>query len=221
MKRHFDCLLVATLMLLGAALAPSTRAAADTIQQDIVMDMDRLGDGTLTITFRLSASQWTIWKQQYGDRPDVLWRDLQQQFSALALGEFSLEKNEVERIVTAKIKVRGGTKLRSDGAQEIDIPKDMKKISASDGEWIFTSINQEAVGAPILTTTTHVRLPKEAMNVRLNQPGTAFQALVYEIPGTSSGRAMLVAGITMVVLGLGLGVAGFLPGKSRATGAAA
>jgi hypothetical protein len=170
----------------------------------------------MTITFRLSASQWTIWKQQYGDRPDVLWRDLKQQFAALALGSFSLEKNEVERTATAKIAVRGGTQLRSDGGQEIEIPKEMKKISDSGREWIFTSVSQEGYGAPILTTTIRVRLPAEAANIRFNQPGTAFQALVYDIPQKGGGGGMLYAGIGALVVGLVLGVVGFLPGKKAA-----
>jgi hypothetical protein len=210
------------LMAFAVALlstTPALRAASDTVQQDIVMEIDRLGDGAITLTFRLSASQWTIWKQQYGDRPDVLWRDLRQQFATMSLGTFSLEKNDLERSATAKLTMRGGTKLRRDGSQEIEIPKEMNKVSDNGGEWIFNSVIQEGYGSPILTQTIRLRLPAEAVNVRLNQPGTAFQSLVYEIPPVGQGKGMLFGGIGALVVGMVLGVVAFIPGKGGAAAA--
>jgi hypothetical protein len=194
---------------------------ADTLQIETAMVIDSLGDGEVTITFRLSASQWTVWKQQYGDRPDVLWRDLRHQFASMEIADFNLAKNDIERSATAKFAVRGGTRLRSDGSQEIELPKDMRKISESGREWIFNSVAQENPYAPILNQTIRVTLPAEAVGVRLNQPGTSFQALVYEIPQPGGGGgALLYGGVAALVAGLALGVAGFLPGKKPLTASA-
>lgn len=214
LQRFFRGVLLAA----GLVLLIAGTRAADTLQTDTSIIVDRLGDGQLTMTFHLSASQWTVWKQQYGDRPDVLWRDLKQQFANMALVDFDLKKNDIERSATAQISLRGGTRLRSDGAREIEVPKDMKKISDNGREWIFNAVSQENQYAPILNQTIRLTLPPEATNVRLNQPGTAFQTLVYEIPETGSGgKMMLVGGIGALVIGLALGVAGFLTGKTAAT----
>jgi hypothetical protein len=213
----FQRIFLRSILAAGFGLAAPGARGADTLQTETSIVVDKLGDGQLTVTFHLSASQWTIWKQQYGDRPDVLWRDLKQQFANMALGDFDLKKNDIERTATARISLRGGTRLRSDGAREIEVPKDMKKISDSGREWIFNAVSQENQYAPILNQTIRVTLPAEATNVRLNQPGTAFQALVYEIPEAGgSGRMLLVGGTGALIIGLGLGVAGFLPEKNSA-----
>lgn len=204
-------------LLVGLCAAAATHAASDTLQTENVITMDRFGDGTMTVTFRLSASQWTVWKQQYGDRPDVLRRDLLQRWARYELGEFKFDKNDVERTATATIAMRGGTQLRGDASHEIPLSKEMKRISNTDREWIFNSVSQASPYDPIITETTRIALPVEALNVRLNQPGTAFQALAYDIPASGgSNKAMLYGGVGALVIGLGLGVAGFLPGKKAA-----
>ena len=211
------------LVLLAGLLSTSlTQAASDTVQTENVITLDRFGDGTMTVKFQLSASQWTVWKQQYGERPDVLRRDLWQRWARYELGEFKFDKNDVERAATATIVMRGGTQLRGDVSHEIPLPKEMKRISNTEREWIFTSVSQASPYDPILTETTRIVLPPEALNVRLNQPGTAFQALVYDIPASGgSSKAMLFGGIGVLVIGLGLGVVGILPGKTPVQAAAA
>jgi hypothetical protein len=200
----------------GFCLAVPGARAADTMQVDKSFVLDKHGDGQLTVTFQLSASQWTVWKQQYGDRPDVLWRDMKQQLANMELGDFDLKKDEIARTATMRISFRGGPRLRSDGGSEIGVPKDMKKISESGREWIFNAVSQANSYTPIVNQTIHVTLPAEARNARLNQPGTVFQALVYEIPAAGRGKGTVYVGIGALVIGLVLGVAGFLPGKSSA-----
>jgi hypothetical protein len=213
LQRFLFGLLVAA----GCCVAATAVRAADTRQVDTSIVVDKLGDGQLTVTFHLSASQWTGWKQQYGDRPDMLWRDMKQQFANMALGEFDLKKDDVGRSATVKISFRGGPGLRSDGAREIEVPKEMKKISQTGQDWIFNAVSQENSYSPIIDQTIRINLPPEARNAHLDQPGTAFQALVYEIPEASSrGKGLLFGGLGLLVIGLALGAAGFLKGRSPA-----
>lgn len=200
-------------LLVAAGCCGAGARAADTRQIDKSFVLDKHGDGQVTISYHLSASQWTLWRQQYGDRPDMLWRDLKQELANMALSDFDLKKDDVERSATVKISFRGGPRLRSDGASEIGVPKEMKKISDSGREWIFSAVSQENSYAPIINQTIRVTLPAEARNARLSQPSTAFQALVYEIPEPRRGNGLLYAGLGALAIGLVLGVAGFLPGK--------
>jgi len=198
-------------------MVASTRAA-ETIQYDRTFVLNQLGDGQVTDTVHFSAKEWTVWRQQYGDRPDILWRDKKQELASMALVDFDLKKNDIERSATMKISFRGGPRLRTDGASEIGVPKDMKKISDSGREWIFSAVSAGNSYEPmIINQTIRVTLPAEARNARIDQPGTSFQALVYEIPEVGRGKGTLFVGIIALVIGLVLGGAGFLPGKPPAT----
>jgi hypothetical protein len=173
----------------------STRAA-DTINMDSVVKVDRFGDGSMKITFHLSASQWAIWRQQYGDHPDVLWRDLKQMFAKYALDKFDLQKNDVDRTAVVNISARAFTHVRGDGTRGVEIPKDFRFVSNNAHEWIFSLTSQQSPYSPILTQTIRLVLPDEATNARIDQPGTGSEQLVYEMPENS--------GYTKIILGLGL-----------------
>jgi hypothetical protein len=111
--------------------------ATETINTDVVSNVDRFGDGSLKMTFHLSAIQWAKWKYQYGDHPDVLWRDIKQWFAKYALDKFDLQKNEIERTAVAEISAHAFTRVRSDGTRGIEIPKEFRFVSNNGREWIF------------------------------------------------------------------------------------
>jgi hypothetical protein len=213
--------LLGLLVALGVGGTVANTRAADTMQLEKSFVLDKRGDGQVTVSYRLSASQWTGWKQQYGDRPDMLWRDTKQQLANMALGDFDLKKDEIARTATVRVSFRGGPRLRSDGTSEIGIPKDMKKISESGREWIFNAVSQENSYAPIVNQTIHFTLPAEARNAHISQPGTAFQALVYEIPEKGGrGIGLLLGGLFALMFGAVLAAVSFLPGKTAASGGA-
>ena len=198
-------------MLFLAWLVPiGIGEATETINTDVVANLDPYGDGSMKMTFHLSASQWAIWKQQYGDHPDVLWRDLKQKFAKYALEKFDIQKNEVERTATADIEARAFTRVRGDGTRGIEIPKEFRLVSNSGREWVFDFTTQESPYSPILAQMSRVILPADATNAHIEQPGTGFQQLVYQMPDNSSGNILflwtgisaMAGGVILWILGL-------------------
>ena len=63
MKIRSALSILALILLMPIAVGSAT----ETINMDVVANVDRFGDGSMKITFHLSAMQWAIWKQQYGD----------------------------------------------------------------------------------------------------------------------------------------------------------
>jgi hypothetical protein len=200
-----------------AALGPvEVGLAADTIHTDVVANVDQYGDGSMKMTFHLSASQWANWKQEYGDHPDVLWRDLKQKFAKYALVKFDLQKDEIQRTATADIQARAFTHIRGDGTRGMEIPKEFRLISNSGREWVFDFTSQQSPYAPILAQTSRVILPAEAVNARIDEPGTGFQQLVYQIPDHSSGHIFLLwGGLLAMVCGIVLGTFGLLFSRTK------
>jgi len=155
MKIRSALSILALILLMPIAVSPAT----ETINMDVVANVDRFGDGSMKITFHLSAMQWAIWKQQYGDHPDVLWRDLKQTFAKYALDKFDLQKNDIERTAVVDISAHAFTHVRSDGKRGIEIPKEFRLVSNNGREWIFDFTNQQSPYSPILTQTNRIVLP--------------------------------------------------------------
>jgi hypothetical protein len=206
MMRH----IFITLLLASLAPAAIGVSSAETINTDVVASVDPYGDGSMKMTFHLSASQWANWKQQYGDHPDVLWRDLKQKFAKYALVKFDLQKDEVERTATADIEARAFTRVRGDGARGIEVPKEFRFISNNGREWVFDFTSQQSPYAPILAQMSRVILPAEATNAHLEEPGAGFQQIVYQMPDNSGGNFLLLGGalfamgggVVLVILGV-------------------
>jgi hypothetical protein len=200
-----------TILFLACLVPIGIGKATETINTDVVANLDPYGDGSMKMTFHLSASQWAFWKQQYGDHPDVLWRDLKQKFAKYALEKFDLQKNEVERTATADIEARAFTHVRGDGARGIEIPKEFRLVSNNGHEWVFDFTTQESPYSPILAQMSRVILPADATNAHIERPGTGFQQLVYQMPDNSAGNPLFLwAGISAIAGGVVLGILGLV-----------
>jgi hypothetical protein len=175
--------------------------ATDTINQDAVVRIDPYGDGSMKVIFHLSASRWAIWRQQYGDHPDVLWRDMKQKFAKAALDKFDLQRNDVDRTATANVEARALTTVRGDGTRGMEMLKDFRLVSNTPLEWVFESTSQQSSEAPILAQTFRIDLPPQATNARVDSPGTASQQLVYQMPDRYGNNALLLWGGILAIIG--------------------
>jgi len=201
-------------LFLAFVATNSVGLATDTVNQDAVIRVDPYGDGSMKVIFHLSASRWAIWRQQYGDHPDVLWRDMKQRFAKAALDKFDLQRNDIDRTATADIEARALTTVRGDGTRDIEMLKDFRLVSNTPLEWVFESTSQQSPEAPILAQTFRIVLPPQAINARIESPGTASQQLVYQMPDNYGNNALLLwGGILAMGGGILLGIFGFLSSK--------
>ncbi len=201
-------------LFLAFAATSSVGLATDTVNQDAIIRVDPYGDGSMKVIFHLSASRWAIWRQQYGDHPDVLWRDMKQRFAKAALDKFDLQRNDIDRTATADIEARALTTVRGDGTRDIEMLKDFRLVSNTPLEWVFESTSQQSPEAPILAQTFRIILPAQAINARIESPGTSSQQLVYQMPDNYGSNALLLwGGILAMGGGILLGILGFLSSK--------
>jgi hypothetical protein len=187
--------------------------ATDTVNQDAVIRVDPNGDGSMKVIFHLSASRWAAWRQEYGDHPDILWRNLKQRFAKAALDKFDLQRNDVDRTATADIEARALTRIRGDGSRGIEMQKEFRLVSNTPLEWVFEATSQASPESPILAQTIRVILPPQAFNARIDSPGTTDQQIVYQMPeGAASNAYLLWAGILAIGVGIALGIFGLAAG---------
>lgn len=212
MKRSIFGLVV---LFLASAATCSIGFATDTVNQDAIVHVDPYGDGSMKVIFHLSASRWATWRQEYGDHPDVLWRDLKEKFAKAALDKFDLQRNDVDRTATVDIEARALTTIRGNGSRGIDMLKDFRLVSNTPFEWVFEATSQASPDAPILAQTFRIILPPEATNAHVESPGTASQQLVYQMPESSGSNSLFLwGGILALGAGILLGILGIVTALS-------
>src|ERR1700675_3903718 len=206
-------ILGSVMVFLASVAAGGVGLATDTVNQDADIRIDPYGDGSIKIVFHLSASRWATWRQEYGDHPDVLWRDLKQKFAKAALDKFDLQRNDVDRTATADIDARALTSVRGDGNRGIEMLKDFRLVSNTSQEWIFEATSKASPEPAILAQPFRVFLPPQAFNAHLDSPATSAQQLVYQMPESSgSNMVLLWAGILAAGVGILLGIFGLILG---------
>ena len=128
----------AAILLGGVTFAPAqqTESVSRTINQ--IYQIDERGDADIEVTFQYSASQWAIWKEKYGERPDIVLRDMRYTMATSVLENFSLERDDVQRRATGKVKARALARYRNAGQFVIDVPKEMKLVTGENRDWIFS-----------------------------------------------------------------------------------
>ncbi|MEP6672944.1 MAG: hypothetical protein ABJF10_27520 [Chthoniobacter sp.] len=191
-----------------AALAgplPAQELPTRTIEQTYTFD-DR-GDAVVETSSQFSAAEWVEWKERFGDHPDLLLRDLRYQYASAVVDDYSLEKDDVHRHATAKIKARALARYRSNGDFAIDVTKDLKLVTGSGSDWFFTS--SAAMNGVLINQTLKAKLPAKATRVAFT-PGGDFNLLTYSIDVTPlRSKGSLIVGICLLLLGVGAAIASF------------
>lgn len=212
MKKAFAALVIGG-VLNGLALAPAS--ATEHINMDVIESIQPDGDGSITVNFNLSARQWLIWREQYGDHPDVLWRDMKQLFARYVLDKIDLKKDDMQRSATVTLQGRAFTQIRSDTSRAVEVPKDFHLVSNSGREWAFSFVSQASMGAPILNQSNHIVLPPNATNAHYESAGSGG-FVVYDLPQDGAeNRTFLIAGLSLTLLGLALTVPGVMMARRK------
>jgi hypothetical protein len=188
-------------LLIGAAGSLLGQEASRTVERSY--QFDARGDATIQFSFQLGAAPWAKWKEQYGDHPDILLRNVKYQLAAAVIEDFGLDKDDINRKAVAKFKARALARYLGDGQFQIDVPKNMKLVTGSGQEWVFTDSMLEDGG--IVNITDRAKLPPNARDAHLTN-GTDFDELVYTLDvSPAKPKALLYLGIVCLVAAAGLG----------------
>lgn len=212
-RLHFLALLAA----LCASLSPAPAQDAESVSRTAnwVYNIDEHGDAAIEVSFQHSASQWANWKEEYGNRPDIVLRDLRYSMATAVLDNFSMERDDVQRKALNKVRAKAFARYRNAGEFVIDVAKEMKLVTGANSDWIFSMTN--GINGEIVSQTLHLKLPAGAKNVHYG-PGGDFDNLSYTLdvaPEVTldvtptrpkgwlyAGIGMLSAGVILLVVSL-------------------
>jgi hypothetical protein len=183
-------------------VSPALRSQQETpvIQQDIEIVVDRLGNADLSARFTLPAAQWQMWKQTYGGNESLLKRDFQHQYSAVVLKDFRLERDDMNRTATLRMKGEANAEYRGNGQWEVELEKGLRGTKVSDAEWHFTRTSTES-GA-VLQQNFVLKLPEGARGTAEATSELGVPVLKYELKPQARSPLLLVLGGVLALLGL-------------------
>lgn len=212
MKPAFSVSLM-IVMLCATAVGAQAQEATRTVEQ--TYQFDERGDAKIAFNFKLGKKAWEQWKAAYGEHPDMLLRMTKHDMAAAVIEDFALEKDDVHRQAVSRFSARALAQYAGNGQFEIQVPKDMKLVTGSGLEWVFT--NSALEGDGIINVTYRAKLPTKAQNVHMVN-GNDFNRLVYSLEVTPSrSKALLVLGLLCLLGAAVLGALSFRVGDTRVT----
>ncbi len=208
----------AFLAVLAFALPASAQVApqVDVMPVDISIELDELGDAAISFEMKMSAKGWAAWKQQYGDNPSLLRRDMGQFVSQYVVDDFDLEQDEMDRTMKMSVAARGVARHRGDGRYEFELEPEMGDGEPDDAARVFRYNYTQSEGpTAVMLMNLKVALPDgaEAATQRTDSAGRPVLAYAVDVD-TGGGRTMLlIGGIVLTVVGLGILPAAFMGSK--------
>lgn len=204
------------LVAAAALLAASSAAPAQTEQPftpetmnfDMTMALDPVGNIDGKVKFSLTARQFGMWFARYGQNQSLLRRDLSRTLSQYETSDWDVQIRQMDREVTIGFRARGATRYLGDGRFEVRSPKNWKSAGITGQTVNYNYV--EAAGPQTLMYAVHVVAPPGATGIAESTADTGEQAITYTLPVAGSGKGwMPVVGAAALLLGLGVVATGF------------
>jgi hypothetical protein len=179
-------------ILLFAVFFGTRSVKAEAATQEMRVDLDSVGDGTVELKEHYTAQAWLRWKASTGDHPDLVVRNKKREFAAWEFYDFSFSKDEVSRIAESKMKVRALAQISKDGSYTLDkLPSGLHLVTGKGSEWVFSGTSEADEGEQ----TVQVNLPPGAFQAHIVNPDSSQTELVYSVarPASTSSTLLYLA----------------------------
>ena len=119
--------LLATLLLLVCGLASlGASGPVQTLNIDETMKVSEIGDCDIAINFTLTAAQYAMWNQKYGQNPSLLRRDFGKLVSQYDTHDWKVDAKAMERQVAISLRAYGVVTHNGGGNYQFEVPKNWR-----------------------------------------------------------------------------------------------
>jgi len=203
MKISSILLLAVLLAAAGGLLAQDTQS----LNVGILMKVDPLGDGTMTMTFTLSAIQFKSWQAKYGEDQGLLRRDMMNNYMGqFDTSDWDVKTDTMNRTVAISVKAHGIVIPRGGGTFEFRVPKSWRGGERNGTTYSYNFAEPSGDGG-IIQTNAKLVLPATASHFTEDKSETGEPVIQYRVPvgGLTgillyAGAAFLLCGVLAIVL---------------------
>lgn len=171
--------------------------------QNIEMNIDRLGNATLKVAMKMNAQQWQVWNNNFGNNPAALKRQMERAMPGYFLGDFELNKKDMERSFDLTLKAYGVCKIDKRGNWSLETDeKDANLTELTETKFMLVSSPLEFGGQ--LQQTFIVNFPPEASEIEVDEDSYGKTVFEFKMEEPSTGfNIMRWAGILFFLVGGG------------------
>lgn len=133
--------------------------------QEFTVNIDKLGDASMELTQKMTASQWEYFKQApiFSD-PSISKRDMERNMSTFVIEDFKRDLDEMNRSVKLSLKVKSYAQYKGNGHWTLKIDsKNPQVTKLTDNAYMITG--NSAIGTSLVQQIMKIYFPGNASDV--------------------------------------------------------
>lgn len=193
-------LILGFLLFLGTSTGFSQVEEARGLKQVFEIQLDELGNATISFTSKLNASQWAVYQQNLGGNSASLKREIVKSMPKYHLSDFEYSEESLERTFTLKMKATAVSSLTRQGRWKAELDgKDPDIMQVNDRQFRL-DVNYISEGQ-LLDQSTYIHLPKGVKDAKIEKDSFGNAILTYRLKNPSSSPILPALGGLFIIGG--------------------
>ncbi|HCF62964.1 MAG TPA: hypothetical protein PLE75_08340 [Ferruginibacter sp.] len=194
---------IAIILFAVFSLSISNAQNVPTLKQSIELKIDELGNATMSVSMKMTASQWDYFKKTTALNLSSFKRTMEMEMPKYYLTDFKVDQDEMERTVKVHIKALGVVTLDKNGKWIAELEtKDPDISKLTDRTFLMTSTLVTNGG--LIEQTQKIFLPDNAKNGKIEKDSFGKAVLTYKTGGSFLSTLPTILGVILILAGFGM-----------------
>lgn len=173
------------------------------MKQQVVFEVDEVGDAAMTLTMKMNAMQWDNFKRAMGGNQAEFRRMVERGVPTVYLTDFQFSEDQMNRVFEFKMKGKCMAALDKNGKWKADLEgKDPDVTKLNDREYHLGILMMTNGG--LIDQKQIIKLPKNVKTSKIAKDSFGKAVLTYELGANPLHRGVQMAGGALILLGLGI-----------------
>ncbi len=187
----------------GISFAGFSAAGQEEIKgtkQKMEIKLDELGNASISVTMKLNASQWDMFKRSLGNNTSLLKRQIEKGMPKFFLKDFKYNEDQMERTYTLEMKALAVASVDKAGKWKAELDtKDPDIMKINDQQFKLDA--NYAVNGGLVEQTQQIYLPAGAKDGKVEKDSFGKAVLTYHTSVGFMNTIITGFGILLVLVG--------------------